>query len=258
MHDAPAAQPRAGGLDAFRARTGETAYLARLEAGHVADHGVTVADARGVTAAPLYLCPDFSFGFNAICRTPKLSPDGRRVAFAASFVGGSVCKTSYGTAYGEYVVVRDRKGAEVAKFEGYSFPEWLPDGRLLMLGTSCRGAGVWVADAALRAPARVDGNQVGIPATYPTASPDGKRVAFVWNRQLWMLTLGAQPELTQLTQLDTEVGSATWSPDGTALAVLLWNVSMPVKALLLMRPGDEGSVVRRELPFYPYGPIAYR
>jgi len=79
----------------------------------------------------------------------------------------------------------------------------------------------------------------------------------VWNNQVWTLTLDGRRELTQITHADKPVASAAWSPDGAALAVLLWNVTMPVKSLLLVRPGEERSAVVRELPFYPFGPISW-
>jgi len=251
---------RFDGIDPFRASTGETAFLARLEPWHFGDHGVVVADAGGVTAAPLYVCEDFNFNSNAICRTPKLSPDRLHVAFAARRGGGNVCYEigeDY-PAYGDYVIVHDRTGSEIASFEGYYHPEWLPDGRLLMLGSSCRGAGVWIADSTSGTPTRIDGNQVGVPGSFPTVSPDGTRLAFVWNRQLWMLTLDGRQQLTQLTQLTDEVQSAAWSPDGTALALLRSSGSWPLEAITLFRPGDPRSVVMHPLDFLPYGPITWR
>jgi len=229
---------RFDGFDAHRTRSGETAF------------GVVAADARGVPGPPLYVCKSFSFTSNRICHTPKLSPDGRLVAFGTAAGGGTLCKNDYGTKWADYVIVRDRKGVEVARFEGYYYPAWLPDGQLLILGSPCRGAGVWIADRSLRAPARVDGNQVAMPAKYPAVSPDGRRVALVWNNQVWTLTLDGRRELTQITHADKPVASA-------ALAVLLWNVTMPVKSLLLVRPGEERSAVVRELPFYPFGPISW-
>ena len=249
---------RFDGFDPDRTRTGETAYITRLAAGAVADYAIVAADARGVPGPPLYVCKSFSFNLNRICHTPKLSPDGRLVAFGTAAGGGNLCKNDYGTKWADYVVVRDRKGAEVARFEGYYYPAWLADGRLLMLGSPCRGAGVWVAERALGLPARIDGNLVATPAKHPAVSPDGRRVALVWNNQVWVLTLDGRHELTQLTHADKPVASAAWSPDGSALAVLLWNVTMPVRSLLLVRLGDDRSTVVRELPFSPFGPMSWR
>jgi Tol biopolymer transport system component len=147
---------------------------------------------------------------------------------------------------------------DVARFEGYADPEWLPDGRLLMMGTQCRNAGVWIADTALHDPARVDENQVATPAGAPAVSPAGHTLAFVWNTQLWSLSLVGHPELTQLTRLPKSVSAAAWSPDGSALAVLQFDVTMPERSVVLLRPGDQSSVVVRPLSVYPYGPLSWR
>ena len=249
---------RFNGLDASRARSGETAFLQRLAGGYIADHGVVVADARGVPGPPLYVCSSFNTSSNRVCAAPKVSPDGRSVAFTAVGGGGSVCKSQYDMYWSAYVVVRDRRGAELARFEGYYDAEWMPDGRLLMLGSACRSAGVWIADATLRGPTRVDGGQVATPGAAPAVSPDGRRVAFVWNNQLWALTLARSPELEQLTQLDRAVSAAAWSPDGRAIAALMFDVSMPVRAVALFRVGDARSLEIRPLPVYPYGPLSWR
>jgi Tol biopolymer transport system component len=160
--------------------------------------------------------------------------------------------------WGSFVVITDRRGAEVARFEGYTSPEWLPDGRLLMMGTQCRRGGIWLTDGSLRSLSRVDGEQVNTPAAAPAASPDGKTLAFVWNNQLWSLKLVGQPDLTQLTALAKPVTAAAWSPDGSAIAALMFDVSMPVRSMALFRPGDQKSMVFRDLGVYPYGPISWR
>jgi hypothetical protein len=248
--------PRFNGIDPHRTSSGEIAFLARLEPGFVADRGVVVADAQGATGSPLFLCIDFSMSSNRICHSPRLSPDKQRVAFGTAAGGGSVCKDNYDMYWADYVVVRDRSGAEAARFEGYHHPDWLPDGRLLMLGSSCRNAGVWIADASLQTLTRVDGGKVGTPAAEPAVSPDGTRVIFPWNQQLWMLSLDGQAELTQLTAFPYSVASATWSPDGTAFATILYDLSLPLQAIVLFRPGDEQATVVN-LPFPPYGPISW-
>ena len=247
---------RFNGIEPHRTSTGETAFLARLEPGFVADRGVVVADAQGVTGAPLFVCVDFSALSNRICHNPRLSPNKQLVAFGTVADGGSVCKTSFDLFWADYVVVRDRSGNEVARFEGYYYPDWLPDGRLLMLGSPCRNAGVWITDASFGTPTRVDGGQVGTPAANPAVSPDGSGVIFAWNGQLWMLAVDGQAQLTQLTAFPYSVASATWSPDGTAFAALLYDVNLPLQAVLLFRPGDAQATVVN-LPFYPYGPISW-
>lgn len=249
---------RFDGLDPARGRTGETAYIQRLAGGWAADHGVVVADARDIPGAPVFVCKDFNWTSNLACRGPKVSPNGRLVAFAATGGSGNVCRNSYGMFWAEFVIVTDRRGAEVARFEGYGFPEWLPDGRLIIMGSQCRNAGIWMTDTGLGSLRRIDRESVSIPAGAPAASPDGSRLAFVWNRQLWTMSLDGRAELTQVTRLPKSVQAAAWSPDGEALALLLFDVSMPVRSLALLRPGDQSSLVVKELPVYPYGPLSWR
>jgi hypothetical protein len=247
------------GLEPHRVPTGETAYLARLEAGAVADFGVVVADARGIPGEPLYVCESFSLRINRICHSPRLSPDRQLVAFGANATGGSVCKDEYGVYYASYVVVRDRNGGELVRFEGFHHPDWLPDGRLVMTGSACRGAGIWVSDAALGTVTRLDGGAVATPAAGAVASPDGSRVMFVWNEQLWMLTLEGERELTQLTSFDRAVLAGAWAPDGVTIGVLTAAVpggGFPLEALLVFRPGDTRATTV-PLPFLPYGPISW-
>jgi hypothetical protein len=248
---------RFDGLDATRGRAGELAFVQRLAGGYYADHGVVVVDARGVPGAPVFVCKGFNVSNNRVCSVPKLAPSGKLVAFVT--VGsGTVCDGGYGMKWGSFVVVTDRRGTEVGRFEGYTAPEWLPDGRLSMMGTQCRRGGIWAADASLRSLSRIDGDQVNTPAGAPAVSPDGSTLAFVWNNQLWSLKLTGRAELTQLTAFPKSVTSAAWSPDGGALAVLMFDVSMPVRSLALFRPGDSKSVVFRDLSVYPYGPISWR
>jgi WD40 repeat protein len=248
---------RFDGLDASRTRSGELAFVQRLAPGTYADHGIVVVDSRGVPGAPVFVCRGFRFSDNRTCAVPKLAPNTRLVAFVT--VGsGTVCDGGYGMKWGSFVVITDRRGAEVARFEGYTSPEWLPDGRLLMMGTQCRRGGIWLTDGSLRSLSRVDGDQVNTPAAAPAASPDGKTLAFVWNNQLWSLKLVGQPDLTQLTALAKPVTAAAWSPDGSAIAALMFDVSMPVRSMALFRPGDQKSMVFRDLGVYPYGPISWR
>jgi len=249
---------RFNGWDPQRSASGESAYVTRVGAGYFGDAAVVAADARGVPGAPLHVCKSYNWSSNHVCHTPKVAPDGRLVAFGMVGGGGKVCRDDYGMLWADYVVVSDRSGKEIARFEGYALPEWLPDGRLLMIGSMCRGAGIWVADRVVGEPRRIDGGQVTTPPGMPAVSPDGRRLAMVWNNQLWTMTLDARHELTQVTHFDKSVGAGAWSPDGTAFAVILWDVSLPVRAVVLFRPGDEASQVVKPLAFYPYGPLSWR
>jgi len=248
---------RFNGLDASRGHNGETAYLQRLAPGVYAPHAVVVADTRGVPGQPLFICDKFNSSSNRVCGAPKVSPDGDLVAFA-SVGSGTYCDGGYGMKWGTFVNVVDRRGKLVARFEGYNESDWLPDGRLLVLGSACRMGGIYVTDRAMQSLSRIDDGQVSMPAGAPAVRPDGKVLAFVWNNQLWSMSLTGKPELTQLTNLAKSVSAGAWSPDGSALAVIMFDVSMPVRSLVLFKPGDEKSVVVRQLGVYPYGPVSWR
>jgi Tol biopolymer transport system component len=105
----------------------------------------------------------------------------------------------------------------------------------------------------------VDGGQVATPAANPAVSPDGSRVLFVWNQQLWMMTLDGQGELTQLTTFEQAVQAGGWSPDGTAIVMTVAEfvgAPLPLKSLVFFRPGDT-EVQVLPLTFYPWGPLSW-
>ena len=249
---------RFDGIDASQAKTGEVAYITRLAGGWMADHGVVVADARGVPGAPVFVCKQFNWIDNQSCHTPKLSPDHQRVAYVSRGGWGKVCKSNYDMYWSDFVDVTDRRGTLLARFEGYYAPEWLPDGRLLMMGSQCRNAGIHVADQGLKGLSRIDDDQVVTPAGGPAVSPDGRTLAFIWNNQVWSLPLTGKPELTKMTGFGKPVSAATWSPDGRSIAALMFDVSMPVRSIALFQPGDQSSVEFRNVAAYPYGPISWR
>jgi Tol biopolymer transport system component len=126
-----------------------------------------------------------------------------------------------------------------------------------MMGTLCRNAGLWATDASLRNVNRIDGNQIATAASFPAVSPDGSKVAFTWNSQLWMTTLG-RTDLVQLTSLPNAVQAGAWSPDGRAVAVLTLNVSMPVQSVILLRPEDHESTTTKNLTVTPFAPLSWR
>jgi hypothetical protein len=254
------------GIDPHRTKTGETAYMAYIGGDYTdssASYGVTVADARGVPGPAIYITEGYGFNGDENCQTPRLSPYGDRVAFGIVGGGGQYCVDGYGMYWSSFVVVRERAtGRELARFEGYYHPEWLPNGDLLMMGAECEEAnimgGLWITDDHYSPPRRIDGGKITTPAFFPTVNPmDPNRVLLVWNGQLWQITLDDDHILTQLTQFTYPVTAATWSPDGTTLAVLQWEISLPIKSILFFKPGDDNSVEVRQLPSYPRGPLSW-
>ena len=142
------------------------------------------------------------FGFS------KLSPDQQKVAAEIYYLNLEEDRYVYHT------VVFDLAGNTLALIEGASGPEWLPDGRLLLAGD-----GLYVTDAALANPTRIDGGQLNSPVANPDVDPSGGFVAFEYNQQIWGMNLDGSG-LRELISGSKYFKFPTWSPDGNTLAYL--------------------------------------
>ncbi|AYA36828.1 hypothetical protein D3Y59_07020 [Hymenobacter oligotrophus] len=155
---------------------------------------------------------------------PKVSPDGKYLSVTVLGYAGQAFPKNC-------VAVFDKAtGKLVTKFDDKYYGNWLPDGRLLMSGAhktvSTDGSiytspqpGIFLTDASLSNPQRID-QGLDDPAPYhATASPDGKRVAFVLNNHVWVMNLDGS-NLKQLTAADNDNIETypTWSPDGKHVA----------------------------------------
>jgi len=183
------------GGDPQRAASGETIFLNRQSE-------LVIAGKNGVTAGRIALQtsddrPD----------SPILSPDGQKVAYHVAPVY-----------YDSRVIVTTRGGKRLAEFKDMMSPAWTPDGRLVTAHTlASQGdkAGLFVSDPGLSTLKRFDPDLDD--ARTPAVSPDGRRVAFVYQGHLWAVNLDG----TGLKQITTDSGGEerpAWSPDGQSLA----------------------------------------
>ncbi len=168
-----------------------------------------IAIAEGGLITPVTPCsseienPGFSPTFFEFSR---LSPDEQRIAVEVGYYldGGYLYNT----------FVFDLSGTVLADFEAATAPAWLPDGRLLLVSD-----GVYLTDAQLQSPVRVDGNQLNGPVGNLDVDPTGTLVALEYNQQIWLLDL-TSGNVREFVTGSARLAYPTFSPDGAALAYL--------------------------------------
>jgi Tol biopolymer transport system component len=147
-------------------------------------------------------------------RSPDVSPDGRRIAFATDFSIFIINADAAGISEGSIMPFFSFNGAFP------SAPAWSPDGSQIAFSAVHDGAfgpvrrilvvnadGSGLRQVSPDDPAADDG---------PTWSPDGSRLIFTRNGVLQVINVDG----TGMTPLANEDGSSTpdWSPDGTRVA----------------------------------------
>lgn len=136
-----------------------------------------------------------------------LSPDQTLIAVdTRHFQGGTF---QYSTA-----IYRVADRSLVGVVNGTYAAMWLPDGRLLLASTT----GFKMLDANQRqaVPFATDVNGA---VNSPALSPDGSRIAFEFQQQIWVMNVdGTEPEAT--VRGGSRFRFPAWSPDGNAIAYL--------------------------------------
>ena len=173
---------------------------------------IWIADKDGGSGRPLR--PDSTI----VERHPAWSPDGKAIAFAEDSGAGYVI----------VVVSADGGNRRVISGDGEArWPSWTKDGRVIfsrrqddrwrLFATALDGS---VASPLFPGSESEDERQASV-------SPDGKRVAYVSNREsedgdvdLWVADLTAPRTRghTQVTRVRGEEGSPSWAPDGSRIA----------------------------------------
>ena len=143
---------------------------------------------------------------------PYLSPDGSKIMFDASFYPGSLPNK-------RFVQAISRTGENLFFYPDFSFPLWMPDGRLLLSGKD----GLYIGEA------KISGQAVLIPNSQNignySVSPDGKKIAFTRRaatgapRHVYMMNIDGTGTRQVTNSKTSEEVDVSFSPDGNSLMV---------------------------------------
>lgn len=159
---------------------------------------------------------------------PVWSPDGSKIAFVARTEEGSQGRRF--TRMHIHVVGADGTGAAQLTSGAVedNTPTWSPDGRKLAFGRQTwteetaegrRGTEWFIATIDADGRNLTELTRGPFSESTPSWSPDGTRIALVWNRQLAVMDPdGTNVETLPVDRVHNGWSKLSWSPDGTQLA----------------------------------------
>jgi hypothetical protein len=172
---------------------------------------IKITDRTGNTTLK-QLSDTINYNFNDFY--PAISNSGEFVALTVPN------KSKTGTladmaANGVKIVILDRNGQGVAEFKGYTQAAWISDGQLVAAGDGNNNKGLFIIDRNFKSVNKITEGYEN--AQMPAVSPDGKRLAFSNNGEIWLINLDG----TNASKIifGNESLFPAWSPDQKFIAV---------------------------------------
>ncbi len=169
------------------------------------------------------LSPHMVFAGRSLCE-PRLSPDGRRLAYVVSWGAESaiaICSLADGV---EVFVTTTPAPPKGRTLSGGCF-DWTPDGDAIIY--SAVDANLWRQPAQGGPPTQLTTQRIDKPATCPAVSPNGRHVAYIVDQQTVCVATLDNPAGTHTTVSSGTNSFAldpSWSADGEFLAWHEWDV----------------------------------
>jgi WD40 repeat protein len=143
---------------------------------------------------------------------PVISPDGSKIAVDASSYPGSL-------PIRKFLQVMSRSGQALYFYADYRYPQWMPDGRLLLQGAN----GLYVAGTDINVAPVLIPNSDNI--ANHSISPDGKQIAFARRAgsgaplHIYIMNIDGSGTRQVTTSADGGQTNVLFSPDGKSLLV---------------------------------------
>ncbi len=220
---------------------------------------VAVADQDGFVSKA---SPCGGYGFSSAFRSTDISHDGKRIAVHDPDIATGKDSTGFLTLSNSGIRIYKTGGDEIGTIIGGAAPVWTPKGELLMVGTGRDkelGHGIYKADKSLKNTKRIDDGRLNNQVSSLTVHPEGTRVAFVYNGQLWEMNLKTG-EPKRLLAHSHEIKYSAYSPDGKKFAFI---TQEPIDEGIDLGGGYRINIFdRRQVkPFYinfvPDGPLSW-
>lgn len=157
---------------------------------------------------PHRLGPPFDELFDDAFHYPRVSPDGRYVAYVGDFHNVFVVERTSGELVASWV--------SGDNFTGYDRPTWMPDGRIVMAGVE-ENPGLQITDTTFSTIESLDPwltDEVADPAV----SPDGQRVLFVIGESIYTMPTDGSGWFEEIGWFWPWKGMPTWSEEGDRMA----------------------------------------
>lgn len=148
----------------------------------------------------------------------KISPNGKMLAVELRYLDDNI-KWVYSTFIYELTDTTEI-AKEIVRHIGFAAPEWLPNGRLLLLAMDNKNRGIYLSDKSLKKILRIDNEQINIFINNADVSPSGEDVVFEYNQQIWIMDMKGK-KIKPLIVSSNNLKFPTWSPDGKYVAILL-------------------------------------
>lgn len=172
-------------------------------------------------------------------QTPRLSPDGTRIAFYDDGGDGSV---------GIYVMDTDGTNPEQITDPPCqdAWPHWSPNGAKIVFSRQCSPDHLYVVDVATKIETQITSGTA--QNWYPDWSPDGSRITFVrtappdWNYYLYLIDPDGSNLSAPLLTSASPISDPEWSPDGSKIAFSysgdgIWVINADGSNLTELHPG---------------------